>query len=57
MREGRYALMQEERIFKIILYQEFHKEMGLNVEKDRGWVFLGRRARKVDFFQPPIFIF
>jgi len=28
--------MQEARIFKIILYEEFQKEMALNVEKDRG---------------------
>lgn len=47
MREGRYAWMREASIFKIILYEELHKETCLNLEKDRSWVSLGRRAKKV----------
>jgi hypothetical protein len=41
-------------ILYIILYDTLQREMGLNIEKDDGFVSFGIKAKKVELFVPPI---
>lgn len=40
-----------------ILHEEFHKEIGLNLEKEEGLVSFGMRSRKYEFMLPPTYFF
>ena len=36
-----------------ILYEALHNEIGLNRSREEGLAYLGIKARKVEFVQPP----